>query len=122
MKRYIKDGIIKPRNQIVLHGTRTIKDKDGNEKEVKTQIINPKEEMLIADGWKEYIEPTPTEEEQRAAEKQAEIRTMRRNLDLTDYKVIKCLEAVLCGEEMPYDIKALHEEREGYRRVINENE
>ena len=57
MKRYIKDGIIKPRNQIVLHGTRTIKDKDGNEKEVKTQIINPKEEMLFAEGWVEYTTP-----------------------------------------------------------------
>ena len=57
MRRYIKDGIIKPRNQIVLHGTRTIKDKDGNEKEVKTQIINPKEEMLLADGWVVYEEP-----------------------------------------------------------------
>ena len=57
MKRYIKDGIIKPRNQIVLHGTRTIKDKDGNEKEVKIQSINPREEMLLADGWVEYVEP-----------------------------------------------------------------
>ena len=122
MKRFIKDGQIKFRNQIVLYGTRTIKDKDGNEKEEKTQIINPKEDMLIADGWEEYIEPTPTEEEQRAAEKQAEIRRNKRILEVTDYKVIKCLEAVLCGEEMPYDIKALHEEREGYRRVINENE
>lgn len=57
MKRYIKDGIIKPRNQIVLHGTRTIKDKDGNDKEIKTQIINPNEEMLIADRWAVYEEP-----------------------------------------------------------------
>ena len=57
MKRYIKDGIIKPRNQIVLHGTRTIKDKDGNDKEIKTQIINPREEMLLADGWVLYEEP-----------------------------------------------------------------
>lgn len=57
MKRYIKDGIIKPRNQIVLHGTRIIKDKDGNDKEVKTQIINPREEMLLADGWAIYEEP-----------------------------------------------------------------
>ena len=63
MKRYIKDGQIKFRNQIVLHGTRTIKGKDGKEKEVKTQIINPKEEMLLADGWEEYVIPEPTAEE-----------------------------------------------------------
>ena len=113
MKTYTKiiDGkrVRKARNQIVI--------RQGGR-----QYINPQEDMILADGWEEYIEPTPTEEEQRAAEAQREIRTMRRNLDLTDYKVIKCLEAVLCGEEMPYDIKALHEEREGYRRIINENE
>lgn len=60
MKQYIKDGIIKSRNQIVLHSTRTIKDKDGNDKEVKTQIINPREEMLFEDGWKVH-EPVPYE-------------------------------------------------------------
>lgn len=113
MKTYTKiiDGkrVRKFRNQIVI--------KQGGR-----QYINPQEDMIIADGWEEYIEPTPTEEEQRAAEKQAEIRRNKRILEATDYKVIKCLEAVLCGEEMPYDIKALHAEREGYRRIINENE
>ena len=63
MKQYIKNGEIKFRNQIVLHGTRTIKGKDGKEKEVRTQIINPKEEMILADGWVEYVQPEPTEEE-----------------------------------------------------------
>lgn len=62
MKQYQKeiDGklVRKQRNEIVLHGTRTIKTKDGKEKEVKTQIINPKEEQLLADGWIEYVTPT----------------------------------------------------------------
>lgn len=57
MKRYIKDGIIKLRNQIVLHGTRTIKDKDGNDKVVTTNTYNPTEEMILADGWVEYVTP-----------------------------------------------------------------
>lgn len=57
MKQYIKDGQIKYRNQIVLHGTKTITDKNGNEKVIKTQIISPKEEQLLADGWVEYIPP-----------------------------------------------------------------
>ena len=57
MKQYIKDGIIKSRNQIVLRVTKTIKDKDGNDKEVKVQVINPTEEMILADGWVEYIAP-----------------------------------------------------------------
>lgn len=34
MKRYIKDGQIKTRNQIVIKGQRTIKDKEGNDKKV----------------------------------------------------------------------------------------
>ena len=63
MKKYIKDEQIKFRNQIVLHGTRTIKGKDGKEKEVKTQVINPSEAQLLADGWVEYVIPEPTEAE-----------------------------------------------------------
>lgn len=57
MKRYIKDGIIKTRNQIVIKGQRTIKDKDGNDKVVNTNTYNPTEEMILADGWVEYEEP-----------------------------------------------------------------
>lgn len=74
MKQYIKDGIIKPRNQIVLHGTRTIKGKDGKEKEVRTQIINPKEEMILADGWVEYVIPEPTDEELLSRAKRNKVR------------------------------------------------
>lgn len=44
MKRYIKDGVIKTRNQIVIV--------DGN-----MQIFNPTEEMIFADGWEEYVPP-----------------------------------------------------------------
>lgn len=115
MKRYIKDGIIKSRNQIVLHGTRTIKDKDGNEKEVKTQIINPREEMILADGWVEYTEP-------QESEQQKEIRIAKRELTTTDYKVIKCMEAYLCGEPLPYDIISVHAERQALREIVNNNE
>ena len=58
MKRYIKDGTIKTRNQIVIKGQRTIKDKDGNDKVVTTNTYNPTEEMILADGWVEYVPPT----------------------------------------------------------------
>lgn len=122
MKRYIKDGIIKTRNQIVIKGQRTIKDKDGKEREVKTQIINPKEDMLLADGWVEYVTPEPTAEEVEKAEKEAIVRSTKRSLESTDYKVIKCMEAFLTGQDLPYDIAELHREREEQRRIINENE
>jgi hypothetical protein len=52
MKQYIKDGIIKSRNNIVLRVT-----KETNGKEVKLQVINPSEEAILADGWVEYIPP-----------------------------------------------------------------
>ena len=57
MKKYIKDGKIKARNQIVIKGQRIIKDKDGNDKVINTNIYNPKHEDLIANGWEEYIIP-----------------------------------------------------------------
>lgn len=44
MKRYIKDGVIKTRNQIVIR-------KDG------INTYNPTEEMIFADGWEEYVPP-----------------------------------------------------------------
>lgn len=52
MKQYIKDGVIKSRNNIVLRVTKEI-----NGKEVKLQVINPSEEAVLADGWVEYIPP-----------------------------------------------------------------
>ena len=67
MKRYIKDGQIKTRNQIVIKGQRTIKDKDGNDKVINTNTFNPTEEMILANGWEEYITPIyePTIEDYR---------------------------------------------------------
>ena len=42
----------------------------------------------------------------------------RNALAETDYKVIKCYEYSLVGLELPYDIEALHEEREYIREEI----
>lgn len=39
--------------------------------------------------------------------------------DIGDWKVIKCYEAKLLGEELPYDIKALMSERQKVRDEIN---
>ena len=44
MKKYIKDNKIKTAKQIIIR-------KDGK------QIINPTEEMILANGWVEYIAP-----------------------------------------------------------------
>ena len=44
------------------------------------------------------------------------------SLNNSDYKVIKCYEASLCGEEIPYDIKAVRSERQAIRDKINQIE
>lgn len=92
MKQYIKDGIIKTRNNIVLRVTKEI---DG--KEVKLQVINPAEEMLLADGWVEYVPPVvpPTpytksrfEIVQELVTKQYNERTDISNEEALDYMAI----------------------------------
>lgn len=60
MKTYIKNGIIKKKNTIVIH-------KDGS------QIINPPHELLIECGWVEYVTPTLTDEQKLDFAKQAKI-------------------------------------------------
>lgn len=50
---------------------------------------------------------------------QGEIDAIKAELSETDYQVIKCYEAYLVGEELPYDIKALHEDRNEKRAQIN---
>lgn len=58
MKRYIKDGKIKRSNEIVI--------RNGG-----MNTYNPTEEMILADGWMEYITPTyePTIEDYRKRKK-----------------------------------------------------
>lgn len=36
-----------------------------------------------------------------------------------DYKVIKCAEAQAAGAAMPYDVEALHAERQAWRDRVN---
>lgn len=50
---------------------------------------------------------------------QGEIDAIKAELSETDYQVIKCYEASLVGEELPYDIKVLHEDRNEKRAQIN---
>lgn len=54
--------------------------------------------------------------EKTPAEKIAEL---KRQLSATDYKVIKCAECQLLGEELPYDVAELHAERQAIRDEIN---
>ena len=74
----------------------------------------------------EPIIPTPTaeelaemEEQERIANINAQINNLKEQLASTDYKIIKCTECGMVGEEMPYDVNELHAERQAIRDEIN---
>ena len=52
----------------------------------------------------------------------SEIERLKSELQESDYKVIKCAEAMAVGAEMPYDMESLHNERQALRDKINELE
>ena len=53
---------------------------------------------------------------------QDQINALKKELESTDYKIIKCSECALLGEQMPYDVAALHERRQVIRDKINKLE
>lgn len=79
--------------------------------------------------WIEPIIEIPTKEElveieerERVSTIQNEINNLKVQLESTDYKIIKCYEYGLVGEELPYDVQKLHTERQIIRDMINEKE
>ena len=50
------------------------------------------------------------------------LNSLEKQLADTDYKVIKCYEYSLVGLDLPYDIEALHAEREEVREQIRKIE
>lgn len=75
---YIKDGTIRDRSRIVI-----IK---GN-----IQIINPTEEMVLADGWISYSPPAPTEPQQTVNDQLHEMLLEQYNerTDISDEEALK---------------------------------
>lgn len=92
MKTYTKNGQIKQANRIVV---RITKEVNGEQKTF--QVINPSEELILADGWVEYVAPevTPTPRAKSKFEiieelvtKQWNERTDISNTEALDYAVI----------------------------------
>ena len=52
----------------------------------------------------------------------SEIECLKSELQESDYKVIKCAEAMCINAELPYNMTALHKERQALRDKINELE
>ena len=61
-------------------------------------------------------------ERDRRSELILDIESLKSELQESDYKVIKCAEALTIGAEMPYDVESLHNERQALRDKINELE
>ena len=52
----------------------------------------------------------------------SDIERLKSELQESDYKVIKCAEAMCINAELPYNMTALHNERQALRDKINELE
>ena len=61
-------------------------------------------------------------ERDRQSELILDIESLKSELQESDYKVIKCAEAMAVGADMPYDVASLHKERQALRDKINELE
>lgn len=80
---------------------------DGTDWEYEEIIPEPEPEPYV---------PTPYEKTQQ------EIAELKFKLNETDYKILKCSEASLRGAEMPYDLDVVCQERDEWRKQINELE
>ena len=85
-------------------------------------ILNPTKEQLAEAGWTEVVPPTPTAEEIAQQQRAERIWALKDQLAQGDYKIIKCAEAQLTNEPMPYDVAELVAERNAMRDEINELE
>ena len=61
-------------------------------------------------------------ERDRQRELILDIESLKSELQESDYNVIKCAEAICLNEELPYNMTALHNERQALRDKINELE
>ena len=126
MKQYIKNGEIKPRNQIVLRVTKEI-----NGKEYKLQVVNPSEDMLAEHGWLPYTSPVVEPKKSRMqivqelVVKQYNNRTDISNEEALDYMAIiypwdyyldKTLEVgmMVTYEDKPWRVRQTHTPLEVY--------
>lgn len=93
MKQYIKeiDGkrVVRTRNRIVIY-------KDGK------QIINPREEMVLADGWVEYVPPVPPEPSVEELLERAKRRKLDELYAYDESKEVNDCIIVYQGQELHY--------------------
>lgn len=143
-------GIINEYGYLRTQGLRERKemyrDKKGNLKS-RTISIEEQAKVLKENGWKPVdeidnskihsedgyiVRVMPYDAGERISFKyekikdtqktEREIKALKASIEASDYKIIKCYEAFLIGEKLPYDIAELHKERQVIRNQINELE
>lgn len=80
------------------------------------------DETHTADDYEQYNGEYLLKSEIPAPSAEEQIAELKKQLDSTDYKIIKCSEYQLAGVELPYDIAELHAQRQALRDEINELE
>lgn len=84
---------------------------------MKARQYNESGEYVVVEM--EYQQPTAEELRDR---RYMEIERLKSELQASDYKVIKCAEAICLNAELPYNMTELHKERQAFRDKINEFE
>ena len=84
---------------------------------MKARQYNERGEYVVVEM--EYQQPTAEELRYR---RYMEIERLKSELQESDYKVIKCAEAICLNAELPYNMTELHNERQALRDKINELE
>lgn len=124
----------------------SFRDEDG---EIKERVVSIEEQAaaLIEQGWKPVdiidesqmiteegfnIEIIPYDAGEHISyryvksfdqkEVSNKIKSLKKELSAGDYKIIKCYEASLAGESLPYDVETLRKQRQSVRDQINELE
>ena len=77
-------------------------------------------ELELQDGRLVGLTPLPRPAAEPSREER--ISALKDELAATDYQIIKCSEYQLAGQALPYDLAALHAQRQGLRDQINELE
>ena len=107
MKQYIKSGVIKTRNQIVIK-------KDGG------QYINPTVELILADGWVEYVPepyvPTPRTKSEFEIVKELVVKQWNERTDITNEEALEYMVIVypwydFVGKVLPIGKIVSHNDR-----------
>ncbi len=112
--------------------TKTVQDQISELDDSWKPVDQLDDTFMVCNENNYYVKPMPFDNGDKISFKyikvydvnkiKREIQQNKNLLSSTDYKVTKCYEASLIGEALPYDMSALHVEREAIRANINELE